>query len=149
MIEPYQLDYSLARRRINNPGLSSGDIITTVNITLVVSVVLPLLLYFSTSNSYWWHMIQISPAIFFTLLILHNRYGHMTNWWSIFVGHDIKVNRQKIAEREAVGESSDRIRKEIAEWAGNCCRGSWVIVNPYHYRFMKKGDASFFKLAWG
>lgn len=77
------------------------------------------------------------------------KYGSPLNWWQPFFGHDIKVNQDKIAEREAQGECSYAMQKEIFAWVEGCTKSRWARINPYKYRFLRKGDAAMFKLAWG
>lgn len=82
-------------------------------------------------------------------LFMYLNCGSPLNWWSPYFGHDITANKRKIGEREQSGESSHSIQNEIEAWVKNCAKGRWVKINPYRYRFFRKGDAAFFKLAWG
>lgn len=82
-------------------------------------------------------------------LFMYLKYGSPLNWWSPYFGHDVMANKRKIGEREQSGESSHAIQGEIETWVANCAKGRWVKINPYRYRFLRKGDAAFFKLAWG
>lgn len=70
-------------------------------------------------------------------------------WWSVFWGTEIIANTEKLAAREVAGETSDSIRKEIAEWVDNCSKAGYIKINPYRYKFRRKGDAAMFKLVWG
>jgi len=47
------------------------------------------------------------------------------------------------------GEDHNELTDEIAQWVKTCTKGSYIRINPYRYRFRRKGDAAMFKLAWG
>jgi hypothetical protein len=70
-------------------------------------------------------------------------------WWSVFYGTVITADTPKLANREIAGESPEDIRKEIAEWVASCSKAGYIKINPYRYKFRRKGDAAMFKLAWG
>lgn len=130
-------------------GLNFQQFLVSLNIVLTGCLAIPLILVVSTGNDIWWQMSKLAPPLQVWLIFMYARYGSMTNWWAMMTGYDVKVNRDKISDQERQGESAEAIRHSIAHWADNCAKGRWVIVNPYRYRFLRKGDAAFFKLAWG
>jgi hypothetical protein len=75
--------------------------------------------------------------------------GDPRKWWSYFVGTTVHANLLKLTEREQAGENSDALQEEIHQWVQSGTKGSWIRINPYTYKFLKKSDATFFKLAWG
>lgn len=144
------LDYleSVSKKTRTATGPTVGNAIILANILLVLAGVAALI-----SNmmnlTIWWALLHL----FIMLVLFCGVFGigidTLLHWWSPFFGNDVHVNLKKITEREQAGESPDLIQSEIAEWVKSCAKGSWVAINPYRYRFLSKGDAAFFKLAWG
>lgn len=116
---------------------------------LIISIGGPIYINYAEGGGSWWVLSQAVPPIATVSIIMGMKYGSPKNWWSPYFGHDVYVNKNKIAERERAGENPNEILKEIDAWVKNCAKGRSIQINGYRYRFLRKGDAAFFKLAWG
>lgn len=88
------------------------------------------------------------PSLAFSLLF-YCEYGSPTNWWKPFFGIAMTVNKDKIIRREQSGEDSASIQLEINDWVAKMAKSRYYRINPYTYKFLRKGDAMMFKLTWG
>lgn len=94
-------------------------------------------------------ILKSSQPVFISAFVMWLQLGSPLNWWRPFFGTTMEADRKKLEVREKNGEQPDVIQKEIEGWVENCTKGRWVKLNPYTYKFLRKGDAAFFKLAWG
>ena len=116
---------------------------------LILIIGLPVLFGILNGNTALFGLAPALPVSVGVVIAMTMKCGNPLNWWSPFFGHDMDVNTVKIAEREQAGENPNEILKEIDAWVKNCTKGRYVQVNGFRYRFLRKGDAAFFKLAWG
>lgn len=93
----------------------------------------------------WWPAVSGFIA---AAAIMWFNYGNPLNWWQPFFGITMYADLPKIAAREQKGESGEEIQQELLGWVKTCTKGRWVMINPYAFRFLNKGDAAMFKLAW-
>lgn len=111
---------------------------------LVVIIIAPIAFF---GSHQWWA--QIFPPLFGVSAVMGVKYGSPMNWWVPYFGKTMFANMTKLADREHAGEDGAAIQREIEDWVKNCTKGRSWKVNSYAYRFLRKGDAAFFKLAWG
>lgn len=91
---------------------------------------------------------QVLGPVAITVATMWSKLGNPLNWWVPFFGTSMTANKEKIAAREKAGEDAHQIHLELAQWVQECTRSRWYQTNPYTYKFLRKGDAAMFKLAW-
>ena len=98
----------------------------------------------------WWQSLgrAAAPSILYPICMAYF-FGWPTNWWKAYFGQTVRVNITRIIKREQAGENSDEIQEEILQWVKGSTKGRWEKITPFAYKFRKRQDAVFFKLAWG
>lgn len=124
------------------------------NLALLLGVLLflcsiPLVLGIYGAKSPWLIALKVMQPLGICAFVMWLQLGSPLNWWRPFFGTTMHANKDKLALREQEGESPEAIQSEILAWVEGCAKGRWIKVNPYSYKFLRRGDAAFFKLAWG
>lgn len=125
-----------------------GNFVLLMSILLTLSGV-PLLSGLAKHDKGWLIAIRVVQPILICSFIMFSQLGSPLNWWRPFFGTLQEANRERLAERERQGEEPEKIQVEIERWVLTSAKGRFIRVNPYTYKFLRKGDAMFFKLAWG
>ena len=116
---------------------------------LALLMAVPLCIGFYGASSLPVLILRVSQPLFIAAFVMWIQLGSPLNWWRPFFGTLMEANQSKLEAREKAGEDPGVIQMEILGWVENCTKGRWIKVNPYTYKFLKKGDAAMFKLAWG
>jgi len=127
-----------------------GGPLLVCGLVLALGIYLPLLVSYLSSGKFSstdYGSLLVPPSIFLVGMFMHNKNPLL--WWASFSGTEMIADTKKIAAREMAGEDHNELTDEIAQWVKTCTKGSYIRINPYRYRFRRKGDAAMFKLAWG
>jgi hypothetical protein len=116
---------------------------------LAVVVSIPVFIFITDQHTNYLTLLHVLPPLAVTCFMFSMKWGEPRNWWIPFYGIQMSANTKKLGERERAGEDPAAIQKEIRDWVASCTRSRSHRVNNYTYKFLRKGDAMMFKLAWG
>ena len=133
-------------RWLTNTGPGNFALLSSI---LVILLGAPVAFAMLRGDSWYLGLSSAVPVLMGAIVGMSLKCGHPLNWWTPFFGHTVTANTDRLALREQNGESSAAIQAEIQAWVDNCAKGRSWKVNPYRFKFIRKGDAAFFKLAWG
>lgn len=126
--------------------ISKQWLMTALVLWLLVEINLDLIEAYYSGDSYKLN-IAMNLAIPITMAIfLAEAYGRPRYWWAYWFGTTLTVSPKKF-ERER-GVDTDRLARELEDWFETTNLKGVFKHNAFKYQFLRKKDASMFKLAW-